>query len=497
MAFNISAPQTKFDIDGYGLAKAQLLMSQFNPYQGITDWLEKQGKEIADRNAIDAQDYLDNLNLDEITRAKAQGKDILKEYAKGKYFFDRTNENVRKSAKERSKAESAYALGRYRKALADAMNSDSLQDGNYRQLLNNLGMTGRTAEEMEQYNDSYQDAWLKRYEQDLQRQAAEEQFEDPTGANTTNYVQNQLAKAGINKRSVDDYTGDNLLPAMQSASNDKLRQLVLDNADANFDADALKKYQTELDKLSTYASSDEVARAQMLQSRKYAAMVGEAERQAWQELDAMARDNPEIAARLNDMSTVDLYRSYLIPAIAQLTHLSPNEIIKATSGSRQDIYNFNEENSKFYTDKAEQDAMLNYNDWIRSSIGNDAIADTLFNNPDLSSDVKNLGDAELETFRKNLDNAGVKNIINRIKGLHKGMDEDSATRLLLQILGSNGDMKKFLYNGTNGELKKELTNRIANISLGINQYQNYMRHKKDAEARKFNLLRGAEHWDGR
>lgn len=495
MAFNISAPQTKFDIDGYGLAKAQLLMSQFNPYQGITDWLEKQGQEIADRNAIDAQDYLDNLNLDEITRAKAQGKDILKEYAKGKYFFDRTNKDVRKSAKERSKAESEYVLGKYRKALADAMNSDSLQDGNYRQLLNNLGMAGRTAEEMEQYNDSYQDAWLKRYEQDLQRQAAEEQFGDPTGANTTNYVQNQLAKAGINKRSVDDYTGNNLLPAMQSLSNDKLRQFVLNNADANFTAEGLKQYQTELDKLSTYASPDEVARAQMLQSRKYSAMVGEAERQAWQNLDAMMKDNPEIAKRIGNMSTVDLYRSYLIPAISKLTHLSPNEVIKATSGSRQDIYGFNEENAKYFYDIAAEDAKNTYNSWLLN--GNTDIANTLFNNPTLSSEVKGLKEQEVAAFKKNLDSAGVGGVINRIMGLHKGMDEEGATRLLIQALGLNGDLKKFLYTGNNENLQTELKKKVKNISDGMGLYHNVLIRERNSNARRSLMQRGAWYGDGR
>lgn len=487
MAF-ITAPQTKFDLDGYGLAKAQLVMSQFNPYKGITDWLEKQGKEIADRNAVDAQDYLDNLNLDEITRAKAQGKDILQEYAKGKYFFDRTNENVRKSAKERSKAESTYALGRYKKALTDAMNSDSLQDGNYRQLLNNLGIIGRTAEEMGQYNDSYQDAWLKRYEQDLQRQAAEEQLGDPTGEKTTNYVQNQLTKAGINKKSVGDYTGDNLLPALQSLSNDKLKQLVLANAGVNLKADGLKKYQTKLDELSTYASADEVARAQMLQSRKYASMVGEAERQAWQDLNAMMEDNPEIAARVNDMSTVDLYRSYFIPAISKLTNLSYSEVVKATLGSRQGIYDFNAENAEYYYDKAAAKANNEYTNWLIA--GNTDIANTLFNNPKLSSEVKDLTETEIQKFKKNLDNAGVGGIINRIMGLHKGIDEAYATRLLIQGLGLNGDLKKFFYDETNGKLNEELKKQIKNISNGINLYNINLNYDRSSNARKSLLKRG-------
>lgn len=488
MAFNISAPQTKFDIDGYGLAKAQLLMSQFNPYQGITDWLEKQGQEIADRNAIDAQDYLDNMNLDEITRLKAQGKDILKEYAKGKYFFDRTNEKVRQSAKNRSKEESDYVLGRYRKALADAMNSDSLQDGNYRQLLNNLGMAGRTAEEMEQYNDSYQDAWLKRYLEDLQTGAAERQMKDPTGGDTAQYVQDQLAKAGITKKSVSDLTGENLLPAMQNLSNSRLRELALNNANVNLNAEGLRTYQNELDKLSVYGTPDEIARAQMIHTRKANSIVSDTVRQVWNELQARAKEDPEILAELNNMDTVDIYQQKIIPAVAQLTGFSPEEIVRATTANRQDMYNYNKERSDYYNDIAEQESALTFRNW-QSKDANNGIFNMLFTNSELSEEAKKLTDIDLKIFNSNLNSAGVKGIINEIKGLHRGMSDENATKLLLQILGSNGDMKKFI-NKSNGETLEELKKKVSNISEGIKYYTIAMRYKKDADARKFNLASG-------
>lgn len=487
MAFNISAPQTKFDVDGYGLAKAQLLMSQFNPYQGITDWLKKQGQEIADRNAIDAQDYLDSMNLDEITRLKAQGKDILKEYAKGKYFFDRTNEKVRQSAKDRSKTESEYVLGKYKNALVDAMNSDSLQDGNYRQLLQNLGVTNRTAEEMEQYNSSYQDAWLKRYLEDLQTGAAERQMEDATGENTTKYVQDQLAKAGITKKSVSDLTGENLVPALQNLSNARLRELALNNADVNLNAEGLRTYQNELDRLSVYGTPDEIARAQMIHTRKANSIISDAARQVWNELYSRAANDPESMAKLNNLSTVELYKQYIIPKVADLTGFSPEEIIGATVGNRQNNYTFNKEMADYYNDQYTQDAYKNYSSW--QSINQD-LDKLLFTNPTLSDDVRKLNDTDIANFKKNLDGAKVRKAISAIQRAHTNMDEDTATRLLLQAISIDTDIKKFINENNSQEFRDELTKRVQNITTGIAAHDKYKITKGRSDASTFNRLVG-------
>lgn len=475
MAFNISAPQTEYKLNGNGLAEAQLLMSQFNPYQGITDWLEKQGQNIANRNAIDAQDYFDKLNLNDITTAKAQGRDLLKEYSNGRYFFDRTNPAVRMSRDIRDLEESQYALNKYKKALTGAMNTDSLQDGNYQRILQEQGLLNRTAEEMESYNNAYQSAWLKRYEDDLKRQAAKAQFEDSSGKTTEKFVQDQLNRAGITSKSVDDYTGKNLQAAMTDYSNNELSRWLAENGDKNLDAEGLNKFRDLIHKYSGYASDESRIRANDVYTRKLTSVISDAERRAWNDLMERAKTHPDVQKDLSVMSSGDILQKYIYPMVRIMTGYTYGEIMQAGASTRQAMFQGNQELAQQSYDKSAEDTKLAWTNW-KNTKQNKIIADTLMDaSVPLKDEFNNIKPVQLENFKKNLSFVkNANNLISTIQAAHGGISEDQAVKLLLQTINGMG-INYLSYTGSNsGAVKQALEEILQEIAKGFIIRQKYI-----------------------
>lgn len=211
----ITAPQTTVTVSPYNYGNALTEMGKINPFSSIATWLANQGTSIASRNAIDAQDYLANLDVDAYTRAKAAGLNVLDEYAKGKYFFDKYDPNVRATHASAIANEREHMMNKLTNKFVDMANKNELNAKDVKSIAESLGYYKRSTKELEDLNEKAQDTLDKRYSTALKQQAAQAQLNNQ---NPNDVIREQLAKYGMTK-DINQYTSP-------EAINSQMRELV-------------------------------------------------------------------------------------------------------------------------------------------------------------------------------------------------------------------------------------------------------------------------------
>lgn len=326
---NFSAPQVQGTLNPYEYSHALAWLANTNRYDGITKWLEDQGKSIADRNAIEAQDYFKNLSLNDITKAKEQGRDILKDYAKDRWFFDPTNAAVRQARDTRSQEESDYALDEFKKQLVKEMNSDNAKGGDTKRIWDTLGFRNRKAEEYQTAEDALQDAWVKRYKDNLMTQAGNAYLQDPTGALAAEQYQKALNDNNIYKLSAGDLSQESVKPYLTRAAdeqvNDVARRLAASN---NISMQDLEGYNRGAAMYAPYASPEALQRLTGEVARRKGGLVN----QAIQEVYSQLSQDPQFRAETEKLGFQHTMLNYVIPAVANKIGVTPEEVMRVHQG---------------------------------------------------------------------------------------------------------------------------------------------------------------------
>lgn len=184
MALSFQAPQTNTSdlraLNNYQYALKNLLNADpiqkglfgENAIFGKNGYLNTLSNNMIASNNLQAQDYFKNLSLDEITRAKNEGRDLLKEYANGRYFFNPDNEEVRQARADRDTAEKAHiATLAGNEAVRRAMDN-KLMGGSAEDIYETLNAKNRSVEEQDALNATVQQTLKDRYLDHLRGQAA-------------------------------------------------------------------------------------------------------------------------------------------------------------------------------------------------------------------------------------------------------------------------------------------------------------------------------------
>lgn len=184
MAITIQAPQTNTGdlraLYNYQYALNELINNDpiqkglfgENAIFGKNGYLNTLSDNMIASNNLQAQDYFNNLSLDEITRAKNEGRDLLKEYANGRYFFNPDDENVRQARADRNTAEKAHiATLAGNEAVRRAMDN-RLRGGSAEDIYETLNAKNRSVEEQDALNATVQQTLKDRYLDHLRGQAA-------------------------------------------------------------------------------------------------------------------------------------------------------------------------------------------------------------------------------------------------------------------------------------------------------------------------------------
>ena len=322
---NFSAPQVQNTLNPYQYSHAIAWLANTNRYDGITKWLENQGKSIADRNAIEAQDYFKNLSLDDITKAKEQGRDILKEYAKDRWFFDPTNAEVRQARDTRSQEESDYALEQFKRQLVKEMNSDNAKGGNTRRIWDTLGFRNRKAEEYQTAENALQDAWVKRYKDNLMTQAGNAYLQDPTGALAAEQYQKALNDNNIYKLSAGDLNQESVKPYLTRAADEQVNDVARRLASSNdISMQDLEGYNRGAAMYAPYASPEALQRLTGEVARRKGGLVN----QAIQEVYSQLSQDPQFRAETEKLGFQHTMLNYVIPAVANKIGVTPEEVMR-------------------------------------------------------------------------------------------------------------------------------------------------------------------------
>lgn len=190
----ISVPQQTREISPFNYGQALIRMGEVNPLNGIAAWLTNQGNKIAERNSLDAQDYLNNLDLEAFTRAKAAGLNVLDEYAKGKYFLDKYDPAVRLAHAQAINNEKDFMLDQVSRKYTDMANRNELNGRDAKAIAESLGYYNRNSKELASLEERAQSVLDKRYSEALKQQAALAKLNNQ---NPNDSVRESLQKYGM------------------------------------------------------------------------------------------------------------------------------------------------------------------------------------------------------------------------------------------------------------------------------------------------------------
>lgn len=261
---NFSAPQTQTSGNAaYFLYQALQDATKQNPLtdalfgkNSLAQWAKDREQDIQDTNAIAAQDYLNKLDLDAITQAKNEGRDILSDYARGRWFFDKNNEKVRAANAARDAAESKHIRDKLKASAVARANQNQLKGNDAAYLLNELGVKNRTTDEMNDYRSDVQDAWLKRNSPEMYRHVAGLNTDDITGASARDYITKILADNEIDSSNASEFLDETKLsPYMQYEADRRIEDLLNKNPKID-NLEQIRKLKYDADRYGFRASSD-------------------------------------------------------------------------------------------------------------------------------------------------------------------------------------------------------------------------------------------------
>lgn len=362
---NLNAPQTEASDNAiYFLYQALQDASKQNPLtdalfgkDSLTQWARNREQDIKDANAIAAQDYLNKLDLDAITQAKNEGRDILSDYAKGRWFFDKNNEKVRAANATRDAAESKYIRDKVKASAVARANQNQLKGNDAAYLLNELGVRNRTTDEMNDYRSDVQSTWLNRNSPEMYKTVADLNLEDPTGRAASNYVTQVLGNNSIDSKNASDFLDENnVKPYMENAANAQIAALTQKAAKAN-NVDAIKKLREDAIKYQPYSTNyNQFTSALDASSNR---MISDAYNATF--------NNPDINAYIEEFNlTADEAQQVRINAVREATGASPTQIYKYLTGENADTKAYIESRTISAMEKAQEDqADLNLREGIK------------------------------------------------------------------------------------------------------------------------------------
>lgn len=332
---NLNAPQTEASDNAiYFLYQALQDAGKQNPLtdalfgkNSLTQWARDREQDIKDANAIAAQDYLNKLDLDAITQAKNEGRDILSDYARGRWFFDKNNEKVRAANAARDTAESKYIRDKVKASAVAKANQNQLKGNDAAYLLNELGVRNRTTDEMNDYRSDVQSTWLNRNSPEMYRTIADMNLEDPTGATASKYVSRVLGDNSIDSKNASDFLDENnVKPYMEEAANAQIAALTQQAAKAN-NVDAIKKLREDAIKYQPYATK---------YNQFTSALDASSNRMISDAYNATFND-PDINAYIEKYNlTADEAQQVRIDVARRATGASPTQIYKFLTGENTD-----------------------------------------------------------------------------------------------------------------------------------------------------------------
>lgn len=467
---NFSAPQVQGTLNPYQYSHALAWLANTNRYDGITKWLENQGKSIADRNALEAQDYFKNLSLDDITKAKEQGRDILKEYAKDRWFFDPTNTAVRQARDTRSQEESDYALNEFKRQLVKEMNSDNAKGGDTKRIWDTLGFRNRKAEEYQTAEDALQDAWVKRYKENLMTQAGNAYLQDPTGALAAEQYQKALNDNNIYKLSAGDLNQETVKPYLTRAADEQVNDVARRLASSNdISMQDLEGYNRGAAMYAPYASPEALQRLTGEVARRKGGLVN----QAIQEVYSQLSQDPQFRAETEKLGFQHTMLNYVIPAVAKKIGVTPEEVMRVHQGdvgARNTYLNSMTSNQGFGAMKQAEMALDNVKEINKNLYGN--VYDNVYSNTLIDFDDEDINKA----IRSNEFKTAISELF-RQRGLKKIFDDignslskpNSGNQIGYQILTSY--MKQNNITDTNAIIEA-LQKENSGLSKKLEEYAN-------------------------
>ena len=439
---NLSAPQTQASDNAiYFLYQALQDATKQNPLtdalfgkNSLTQWAKDREQDIQDANAIEAQDYLNKLDLDAITRAKNEGRDILSDYAKGRWFFDKNNEKVRAANAARDAAESKYIRDKLKASAVARANQNQLKGNDAAYLLNELGVKNRTTDEMNDYRSDVQSTWLNRNSPEMYRRIAALNFKDPTGASTRNFISSVLADNSIDSKNASDFLDENnVKPYMEYEADKQVSALTQKAAKANH-VDAIKKLREDAVKYEPYSTK---------YNQFTSALDASSNRMISDAYNATFND-PDINAYIEEFNlTADEAQQVRINATREATGVSPTQIYKFLTGENA--------KTKAYVDSRTVSAMEDANE--RQAANN------------LSVGIKSLDDAYSANVGTYLFGNGALNV----KDIKIDTSQISKIDNAIEINAEANDIIKNLHRVT-GKDRREL---VKNLSLAYMQQVGY------------------------
>lgn len=301
----ITAPQTNVNLSPYNYSNALTEMGKITPFDSLVTWLKDQGTSIANRNAIDAQDYLSNLDVDAYTRAKAAGLNVLDEYAKGRYFFNKYDPVVRATYASAVDSEKEHMQNKLANKFVDMANKNELNAKDIKTIAESMGFYNRSTKELENLNEKAQDTLDKRYSAALKQQAAQAQLNNQ---NPNDIVREQLVKYGMTK-DINQYTSTEAINSqMGELIKGQMRQAIasLGSNPQTADIEALKaKFLPYASYLSPEDQGKYLEGLKDIKSTAVSNRLSELYRQALQQ-------DPE---QLRGMSQSDIFDKLLLPQL--------------------------------------------------------------------------------------------------------------------------------------------------------------------------------------
>lgn len=343
MALSFQAPQTNTGdlraLNNYQYALKELLDADpiqkglfgENAIFGKNGYLNTLGNNIIASNNLQAQDYFSKLNLDEITRAKNEGRDLLKEYANGRYFFNPDNEQVRQARDIRDTAESNYIQGKIKELATARANNNQLKGSDTQLLMDMLGISNRTLEEQNQYKKDIQDTWLNRNNPEIFRHIADLSFEDPTGEKQRQYLEQLLKENDIDSKNASDYLNpDELDPYIRREADKRIADILDQNADIN-NIKQITDLNNAARKYGFYASPERIANFERYVTDNENRLLDN----MYTEIEDKLRENPDWENITKNYTPDEIMELFILPELQKRTKYSTAKLLQHITGNNQ------------------------------------------------------------------------------------------------------------------------------------------------------------------
>lgn len=343
MALTIQAPQTNTGdlraLYNYQYALNELLNSDpiqkglfgDNAIFGKNGYLNTLSNNMIASNNLQAQDYFKNLSLDEITRAKNEGRDLLKEYSNGRYFFNPEDEKVRTARDTRDLAEKTYIQGKIKDLATARANNNQLKGSDTQLLMDMLGISNRTLEEQNQYKQDIQDTWLKRNSPEIFRRVADLGLDDPTGEKQRQYLEQILRENDIDSKNASDYLNpDELDPYIKREADRRIVDALNQNSDIN-NVQQIADLNNFVRRYAMYADPANVANFERYITDNEGRLLD----RMYTDIETELRSTPEWVNIEAAYTPDEIREQFILPKLQERTGYSTAKLLQYITGNNQ------------------------------------------------------------------------------------------------------------------------------------------------------------------